>query len=331
MNVPARLAAFAAVLGLAFGGAALAGAAIDPTDDTVTAEAGPDASQAVSGGEDAHGDSHGGVKQATPAPADGHGGATPMAGGLAVREGGYAFEADRTHFTATPKASFSFRITDERGRVVRDGFELEHEKELHLIVVRRDTAVFEHVHPRKGRDGTWSVALDLRAAGVYRAYADFKLGGKKRTLAADLFVPGPFKPSQLPAPASTDRALDTEGRPTGDIDITLKAPGVRAGLKTPLTFAASRDGQPLGALEPYLGARGHLVALREGDLAYLHVHPTEGGDEHAHQGGGMSSEAHSNETRFAATFPTPGRYRLFLQFKTGGEVRTVAYTVQVPR
>src|SRR5438477_3662407 len=28
-----------------------------------------------------------------------------------------------------------------------------------------------------------------------------------------------------------------------------------------------------GYLQPYLGAYGHLVALRDGDLAYLHVHP----------------------------------------------------------
>ena len=26
-------------------------------------------------------------------------------------------------------------------------------------------------------------------------------------------------------------------------------------------------------LQPYLAAYGHLVALRQGDLAYLHVHP----------------------------------------------------------
>ncbi len=62
---------------------------------------------------------------------------------------------------------------------------------------------------------------------------------------------------------------------------------------------------------------GHLVALREGDLGYLHVHPTEG------VGG--------NAVAFEATFPTAGRYRLFFQFKTGGDVRTVAYTVEVPR
>ena len=61
----------------------------------------------------------------------------------------------------------------------------------------------------------------------------------------------------------------------------------------------------------HLGAGGHLVALREGDLAFLHVHPTgHGGDAVA----------------FAATFPTVGRYRLFLQFQHEGRAHTVAFT-----
>ncbi|NKX51639.1 hypothetical protein HER39_13910, partial [Arthrobacter deserti] len=40
-----------------------------------------------------------------------------------------------------------------------------------------------------------------------------------------------------------------------------------------LTVIVTRGGQPVKTLEPYLGAYGHLVALRAGDLAYLHVHP----------------------------------------------------------
>ena len=63
-------------------------------------------------------------------------------------------------------------------------------------------------------------------------------------------------------------------------------------------------------VEPYLGANGHLVALREGDLAFLHVHPTEG-------------------VQFESTFPTVGRYRLFLQFKHEGRVHTAAFTQEV--
>jgi hypothetical protein len=33
--------------------------------------------------------------------------------------------------------------------------------------------------------------------------------------------------------------------------------------------------------------------------------------------------------RFRATFPSAGRYRLFLQFQHAGQVRTAAFTVQV--
>jgi len=39
-----------------------------------------------------------------------------------------------------------------------------HQKDLHLIVVRRDMVGFQHVHLTLDDDGTWSIALDLAAA-----------------------------------------------------------------------------------------------------------------------------------------------------------------------
>ena len=69
-------------------------------------------------------------------------------------------------------------------------------------------------------------------------------------------------------------------------------------------------------MQPYLGASGHLVALRAGDLAYLHVHPLEGGAE-------------IGRIAFAATYPSAGRYRLFLQFRHAGRVHTAALTQEV--
>ena len=326
MNVPAKLAAFALALLLAGGGAALAGAAIDPTDEAaVVSDAGHGAAEPAASNAAGHGEripAADGDAGHAEGDAAGHDGAAELSG-LAVSDGAYALDVDRTFLPAGETVPFTFRINDSRGRVVREEFAAQHEKELHLIVVRRDTAVFEHLHPRKSDDGTWSVDLNLREPGVYRAYADFKIGGEKRTLATDLFAPGAFEPQRLPAPAST--------APAGDLDVTLDAPGVRAGRETTATFTVTRDGRPFERLEPYLGAKGHLVALREGDLAYLHVHPTEGGDEHAHDDGSTSTEAHGNEIAFAANFPTPGRYRLFLQFKTGGDVRTAAFTLEVPR
>ena len=311
MNVPTRLAAFAAILGLAFGGAALAGAAIDPTDEK------PAAAGAAHGGDSSArgaGRDHGGGS-AEPAAthgaaSDGHAAAGTALSGLAVSQDGLTLEADRTSFAADGPKRFSFRIVDDRGRVIRDEYEIESERELHLVVVRRDTAIYEHVHPRKDEDGTWSVDLSLREPGVYRAFADFQIDGRKRALATDLFVPGDFQPNPLPSP-----------EPVGEVDgysaeLVASRP-LQAGQARTLTFSISQAGRPVGDLERYLGARGHLVALRAGDLGYLHVHPDEG------VGG--------NAVPFAATFPTAGRYRLFLQFKSGGVVRTVAYTVEVPR
>ena len=103
----------------------------------------------------------------------------------------------------------------------------------------------------------------------------------------------------------------------GGYDVRLDAGHARPGAEAGLRFTVSRDGRPV-TTEPYLGAGGHLVALREGDLAFLHVHPTEG--EHDEPAAGVG---------FAATFPTEGRYRLFLQFKHEGAVQTVAFTQEV--
>lgn len=331
MSVPSRLAAFAVLIGLVLGGAALLGAAVDPTDEPVASSGHGDEPGAHGGAADSA-DDHG---KAAPADTEGGHGAHASAaaddgvGGLAVTADGYALDVERTRFAGTGTTPLRFRITDARGRVVTDDFRVEHEKRLHMIVVRRDTAVFRHVHPTMRADGTWEVDVDLAEPGTYRAYADFTTGDGKRTLATDLFVPGDFAPDDLPDPRTTDRAVDDDGSAADAIDVALDAPRIRAGRETQLTFAAVRDGRPLDALEPYLGAKGHLVALRDGDLAYLHVHPAEGA---AHEHGTSGDAApHANETSFAATFPTAGRYRLFLQFKVDGRVRTVDYTVEVAR
>ena len=78
-------------------------------------------------------------------------------------------------------------------------------------------------------------------------------------------------------------------------------------------MTVTRDGEPVTDLQPYLGALGHLVAIRDGDLAYLHVHPLDEAD-----GPGGPT------VRFAVEVPTAGTYGLFLDFSHGGEVRTAA-------
>ena len=54
----------------------------------------------------------------------------------------------------------AFRIVDEAGETVTD-FDTEHERRMHLIVVRRDLSGFQHVHPEQLADGSWRVRSTL--------------------------------------------------------------------------------------------------------------------------------------------------------------------------
>lgn len=285
------MAAFAAAVGVAFGAAALAGAALDPLRD-------------------GDGGGHGHAAEAE----DAHGGHAAEAAaaatlpGLAVSDAGLTLVAESPLLPLGQPAELRFRIVGPDGRAVTD-MEVEHERRMHLIVVRRDLTGYQHLHPTLDASGVWSARLRLPAAGVYRAYADFRAAGRSMTLATDLFVAGPFTPVALPSPSPVDTADGYRAE--------LSAPGAAAGTTAELSYALSRDGRMIEDVEPYLGADGHLVALREGDLAFLHVHPEESG------GRGI--------IRFGASLPSAGRYRLFLQFKHGGRVHTVAHTLEVPR
>lgn len=301
MSAPRKLVLFAAIVGLVLGVAALAGAAISPdteTDSAGHADADAEAPGHDTAGAKAHGD------EAPAATED------DAAAGLAVAENGYRLVPEGVRLEPGRPERFEFRVLGPDGEPVRE-FEAEHEREMHLIVVRRDTAHYRHLHPTLGAGGTWRAKLQLPAAGVYRAYADFRIEGERRTLATALFAPGELRPEPLPAPS---RAATADG-----YDVSLASGGLAAGEPAALTFQVSRRGEPVSDLQPYLGALGHLVALREGDLAYVHVHPEE------------ESEGGGDEIAFAAEFPTAGRYRLFLQFRHEGRVPTVDYTLEVPR
>jgi uncharacterized protein DUF4396 len=227
--------------------------------------------------------------------------------GLSTSTHGLTFELDTPALLPDVPSVLRFRVRDEAGAVVRD-FEVEQDKRMHLILVRRDLTGFQHLHPTMADDGTWSTQLTVSAGGSYRLYADFKHGGEGQTLAHSLTVAGRFDPVALPAATTS---ATTEGGYT----VRLDAGTAAAGKEAAVTFDVTRGGRPV-TLQPYLGARGHLVALRSTDLAYLHVHPSH-------------VATRGSRVRFATEYPTKGRYRLFLQFKHDGRVRTAAFTTNV--
>ncbi|MFI9757081.1 hypothetical protein ACIHFB_03965 [Streptomyces sp. NPDC051963] len=291
MHTGLKIGAFAAALAATFGTAYGVGQGVAPV-----VEDRPPASH----------DRH---TEVSPEGGDGHGGheATP-AGGLQISEGGYTLDLRTPRVTAGKQSELRFAIRDDSGRAVT-AYRREHEKELHLIVASRDLVTYRHLHPTRAADGTWSISVELPRAGGYRVFADFtpgKKGAENLTLGADLAASGPYEPKDMPSPAST---ASTDGYEVG------LSGGLRPGKEGELKLTVSRNGRPVTDLQPYLGAYGHLVVLRSGDLAYLHVHPN-------------STTKPGPDISFTATAPSSGTYRLFLDFKHEGTVHTAAFTVR---
>ncbi|WJV47942.1 hypothetical protein [Streptomyces flavofungini] len=295
MNTGLRITAYATAVAAAFGAAYAVGTNVDTVGKPVAHSEKKD-----------HGGGH------SDQGAEKKGGAAPA--GLQVAAGGYALDLETPRAKAGERTDLRFTVRKESSGAPLKTYKKDHGKELHLILASRDLTTYRHLHPARAADGTWSVPATLPKAGDYRVFADFTPRGVKQkvTLGTDLAVTGPYAPGKLPPVTATAKAADGyEVRLTG---------GLTPGKPREVTLRVTRDGKPVTDLQPYLGAYGHLVALRAGDLAYLHVHPNgEPGDGTTKPG---------PEVSFTATAPSAGAYRLFLDFRHEGVVRTAAFTVR---
>ncbi|GAA2617161.1 hypothetical protein SMC26_40090 [Actinomadura fulvescens] len=294
MNTATKLGAFALGLAAVFGGAVGAGNIVGPVG--ATAET----------GEQGDGHAHGGTEKSPATEAA----SAPIPGGLQISQDGYTLVPQTTTVTPGEQTDFRFTVNGPDGKPV-SRYETIHGKKIHFILARRDLSGFQHLHPTEAGGGVWSVPVRIPKAGAYRFFTDIQPTGVKEqlTLGADLTAAGDYKPAALP---KTERTVKVDG-------YEVKLDGALVPGKTSkLTLSVSKAGRPVTDLQPYLEAYGHLVALRAGDLAYLHVHPDgEPGDGKTKPG---------PEITFYAEVPSSGAYRLYLDFQHAGKVRTAEFT-----
>ena len=191
MNTVTRLTLYVAGLVLVFGVMFFAGRALVP-DDTVatwTREANASSDEHSEMGSESSG-AHGQEVEAS-----------SHVRGLAIDQNGYRLSPVTAPERAGRPGELSFKVIGPDGAPFTN-FVVNHEKPLHLIVVRSDGAAFRHVHPRLDVEtGLWSTPWEWPRGGNYRVFADFVPGGSGEqgdvTLARSVAVAGDEGPRSI--------------------------------------------------------------------------------------------------------------------------------------
>lgn len=205
------------------------------------------------------------------------------------------------------------------GAAVRDLL-IVHEHLLHLIIVSDDLSFFDHVHPTQQPDGTFTINYRFPKEDNYLLFADITPHGER----AQVFrLPVEVGGSRFRATASLT-ASGASAREIGDyhVEMILQPRELVATRHAHIAFRLSRDGLPVTDLQPYIGAMGHCVIISEDTQKYLHCHPEQFTPTPS-RGGPVVS--------FHTTFSKPGRYKVWGQFKHGGEIIVADFVVNVEK
>lgn len=219
--------------------------------------------------------------------------------------------------------NFTLRNTQTK-QVVKE-LDVVHEKILHLIIVSKNLAYFDHIHPEMNPDGSLSVKTKFMNGGDYVLYSDVTPKGEKHNEVFPLHL-------KVEGPPVKDIALSPTSSFEGDgyTAILKTEPAVlQVNKSAEISVSLLKNGKEVTNLQNYLGAMGHMVVISEDTEQYLHVHPMEGGDK-GHEGHNMKSGGMaSNTVSFHTNFTKPGTYKVFAQFNPGGKILTTNFVVKV--
>lgn len=244
-------------------------------------------------------------------------------------------------------------VKDAKGNPVDDLRE-DHGKIMHAVVVGvPGLDYFLHVHPRRTSAGTFEFTLFPPRAGTYRVFADLlhPLGNSESvTDTVEVDDGGEGRATSFDDPDDSDTVVPpigelSPGNETFDCGdgftmrrVSPAGGTVRVGELVDLGVELDGpDGRPVEYLDRYMGMAGHLLIVRHDLGVFAHVHPTGtlGGrmampashqgmspEEHAKHMATMMARIEGARVSFPYGFPSPGRYRLFVQVKHLGEIRT---------
>jgi hypothetical protein len=224
-----------------------------------------------------------------------------------------------TSLASGQPTGFAFQVMKDRKPFT--DFVEDMTKKMHFYAVRTDLTGYQHLHPEMAGDGTWTTQLAAMEPGTWRFYTAFTAnsGGNhtQYLLGQQVTVEGAMAARPLPPPATTAQS-DGYTLTMADTKITSDMYKPQS-IKVDITM----DGMAVMDLQPYLGARAHLTAIRSGDMMFAHMHPQD------MDMGSSGSAAETPTLSFEAMFPKDGDWRLFLQFQTMGTLHLAEFTLAV--
>jgi hypothetical protein len=249
-----------------------------------------------------------------------------------------------------------------------DGLVPDHGHLMHLFMLRMPAMdQVLHLHPDLQGQGLFTRDLPAIPGGHYRLFGDIvDQSGLAETLVTDIELPdisghsltGDDANASVPPMA---RVTSTRARWDDGANMVWLAPITPLKAKAPLELrfrVEDKAGQAATDLEPYMGMSGHMAVVRQDLSVFAHIHPSgtvpmaalavAAGASSTPQAmpnmadmlgmadmPGMHHRSTSDavglspEISFPYAFPRAGWYRLVVQVKEAGNVRTATFDVEV--
>lgn len=199
------------------------------------------------------------------------------------------------------KLRFTVRERDNP-RTPFSEFEVVHEKLMHLVVVSKDLAQFSHEHPKIMPDGTFTLDYRFRTPGEHHLFADVApKGAGANVLFSKIKVTGKATSPVRHIPLALRTQVDATSVEIAPPEHPMETNKTKL---VSVSFRNAADGEPVLDLENYLGAKAHLILIREDATTFVHSHPDER----------QTDAGVSGIVPFLVRLPKPGVYRAWLQF-----------------
>lgn len=205
-------------------------------------------------------------------------------------------------------AGFEIVVSEQAVGEPLTGFDVLHERLMHLVVISDDLERFDHLHPRLS-GGVFQVEFAFGRPGRYKLWTEAKPSGWEQLLAGFWLDVAPGQAAPVPP-----------GQPPG-YRVSLMPPGPLP-LHEPVQLKFhldQEDGLPVSDLEPLMAAGGHCVIVSRDLRRFLHVHPLE--DVAPDWRGGP-------EVVFETLLDEPQAYKAWVQFQHRGRILTAAFDLQ---